>query len=369
MDQQLMPARSVLPGRILARELEARGLTQKDLAMILGRPEQVVSEIVRGTKRITEETATELGAALGTSAEFWNALEANYRLQIAKREKHNDDIERRGRLYRLAPVAELVKRRWINGDESLDEIERQICAFLGIASLEETPRLAANFRRAQPREPETPAQLAWIKRVEHLARQQPVAAYSPARLRGALPRLLEWSVRAADCAHVPMVLHNLGVHFVIVPHLPKTYLDGAALHVEGRPTVALTLRYDRIDSFWFTLLHELAHIVLNHRGVYLDTLYGNGGGEENEREAAANHQAETWLIDREALAAFAHRAAPRYTREQIERFALQQRRHPGIVLGQLQHTGAVGWDHERSLLVKVKPYLKAWVDVATPRAA
>ena len=70
MEQDLRPARPVSPGRILRQELEARGWTQRDLAAILGRPEQMVSEIINGAKQITPETSVELSQAFGVSPEF-----------------------------------------------------------------------------------------------------------------------------------------------------------------------------------------------------------------------------------------------------------------------------------------------------------
>jgi addiction module HigA family antidote len=78
------PARVIRPGIILQREIEARGWTQKDLADIIGRPQQTISEILRGTKQITPETALELSDAFGTSPEFWMNLETNYRLRLAE---------------------------------------------------------------------------------------------------------------------------------------------------------------------------------------------------------------------------------------------------------------------------------------------
>ena len=79
MEQNLRPARPVPPGRILRQELEARGWTQRDLAAILGRPEQMVSEIINGAQQITPETSVQLSEAIGSSLEFWYNLEANYR--------------------------------------------------------------------------------------------------------------------------------------------------------------------------------------------------------------------------------------------------------------------------------------------------
>ncbi len=80
----LRPARAVRPGIILQREIEARGWTQNDLADMIGRPQQTISEIVRGTEQITPETALELSEAFGTSPEFWMNLETNYRLSLSE---------------------------------------------------------------------------------------------------------------------------------------------------------------------------------------------------------------------------------------------------------------------------------------------
>jgi addiction module HigA family antidote len=96
MTEQLIAAHVVPPGRIVQRELEARGWTQKDLARIMQRPAQAINEIVKGGKQITPETAIELGKAFGMSPEFWTYLEVQYRLHIAQKEKPEKDIVRQG---------------------------------------------------------------------------------------------------------------------------------------------------------------------------------------------------------------------------------------------------------------------------------
>ncbi len=93
MGSNLKPARIVPPGRILERELAACGWTQKDLAEIMQRPPQTINEIIKGTQQITPETALELSKALGTSDEVWINLETNYRLNLAKKNKDDSDIQ------------------------------------------------------------------------------------------------------------------------------------------------------------------------------------------------------------------------------------------------------------------------------------
>jgi HTH-type transcriptional regulator/antitoxin HigA len=363
MDVELRPARVTPPGRIIRRELDARGWTQKDLAEITGRPEQVISQIIQGRKQITSETALQLAAAFGTSADLWLNLEANYQLDRARQTFGPSEIERRSRLYTIAPVNELVKRGWIQASDSVDDLERQVCAFLGIASLAEQPCLAVNFRQGQAATPETAAEIAWVKRVERLVRAQTVAAYNPKRLRAALPDLLAFSNDPGGVKHAPDWMRGLGVHFVIVPHLPHTYLDGAAFTFEDHPVVALTLRHDRIDSFWFTLLHELAHIVAGHTGLYLDNLDVQN---ENQAESEANRLARNWLIDPDAFARFVAAHKPYFSRDAVRAFAESQGRHPGIIVGRLHYENLIPYKNLRAWLVKARPHLQAWIDVAEP---
>ena len=80
------PFRPVIPGQILRREIEARGWTQKELAIKVERPYQAINEIIHGRKQITAGTALALSHVLGTSAEFWMNLESNYRLDLARKQ-------------------------------------------------------------------------------------------------------------------------------------------------------------------------------------------------------------------------------------------------------------------------------------------
>ncbi|MBI1920953.1 MAG: HigA family addiction module antidote protein [Geobacter sp.] len=360
MERKLQPARAIAPGRILTRELEARGWTQKDLARIMGRPAQAINEIVKGIKQITPETALELAEAFGTSAEFWTNLEAQYRLALARKGKDIKEIARKSRLYSLAPVSELLKRGWISAGESFEELEQAVFAFMGAASAEEIGKLAVSFRHARQLGPELTAQIAWVRRVEQIAAGRRVASFNATKLEKTLPKILACAANVEDVVNIPKLLADAGVHFVVVSHLDKTYLDGAKLMCGNNPVVALTLRYDRIDSFWFTLLHELAHIILKHQGSYLDNLYEPDHVDGEEK--AANRLAGEWLLDPKAFKAFVKETRPYFSRSAITRFATSQGRHPGIVLGRLHHDKIVDYKNLRGMLVKVSPLLQDWMD-------
>ena len=264
MNANLIPARVPPPGRIIRRELEARGWTQKDLATIIGRPEQMISQIVNARKQITPETALQLAAAFDTSADLWLNLEVNYQIHEARQSYNTSGIARRSRLHHIVPLSELIKRGWLEEKEDLEALEAEVCHFLEIPTLDETPLIVANFRQSPTHDPESIAQVAWLKRVEHLAQAQSMGMYDAAQVKTAIPQLMEFTRQVEDIAQVPQYLLSLGIHFLIVPHLPHTYIDGATFMLAGHPVIALTLRYNRIDNFWFTLMRELAHVVAGH---------------------------------------------------------------------------------------------------------
>ena len=358
MSQLLSPARVSPPGRILKRELEARGWTQKDLAEIMGRPHQTINGIINGNKQITSETALELADALGTSAELWTNLESKYRLHLAKKERkhssNDSNITRKSRLYSLVPVPEMVKRGWLAAADSVEEMEGQVCRFFNISCIREKPQLALSCRQAEDRTPKTSAQVAWARRVENIAREQIVPKFDRKRLGAAIPEILSYASTLEDIDLVSKKLRSLGVRFIILPQLSKTFLDGAAFYLEDEPVIALTLRYDRIDNFWFTLMHEVGHVVAGHKGSYLDDM---DNLEVNQEETEANQLAASWLLDEQALMSFVRNTKPYFSEKKVLDFAKLQQRHPGIVVGRLQRNGDLSYKNLNKLKVKVKRHL------------
>jgi HTH-type transcriptional regulator / antitoxin HigA len=364
MTQKLQPARVFPPGRVISEELEERNWTQRDLAEIIGRPSQTINEIIKGTKQITPETALDLSAAFGTSPEFWTNLETNYQLFLARKKNQDKPIARKSKIYDMAPISEMMKLGWLTKTKSVDELEQQICAFFDVSAIDEQPKLALNLRCSQHLEPKVNAQLAWAKRVENLARQQNVRTYDRQKLVQSIPQLVAMSVKSSNVSLVPEFLMGLGVRFVIVPHLSKTYLDGAALHLDDdmtQPVIALTLRYNRIDNFWFTLMHEIAHITLEHEGFILDNL---DDGDVDEREREANETALNWLVAPSDYDRFIQETELSFSDAEIKNFAMKRMIHPGILVGRLRKEEKIPYTKFGTHLVKIKNNLQDWIDVA-----
>lgn len=363
--EELRPARPVAPGRVLRRELEERGWSQQDLARITGRPPQVINQIVSGAKQITPETALELGQAFGTSAELWMNLEAAYRLQLAAQRGSGDSITRRSRLWAMAPVRELIRLGWLedSGDENV--LEHRLLEYLRLESLDDDIRLAANFRCSVARTPDERALLSWTRRVQILAERQKATVFDRARLESGIGSLLELARRPEQVSEIPGALLGLGVRCTVVPRLERTYVDGAALNTGEAPIVALTLRLDRIDNFWFTLMHELAHLVLGHEGTFIDET-GDPDCVLDSREKRADRLASDWLVPPREYRAFLAERRSRFPIDKVVAFADSIGRHPGIVVGRLHHDGKLNYKYLRRTLNKVSPFLHDWIDCSAP---
>jgi HTH-type transcriptional regulator/antitoxin HigA len=132
------------------------------------------------------------------------------------------------------------------------------------------------------------------------------------------------------------LVEGIGISIIVEPHLSGTYLDGAAmLDQDGSPVIGLTLRFDRIDSFWFTLLHELAHVMkhLSRPGdAFFDRLEDNEAVEAQELEA--NRIARDALVPRAAWRRSDILGAP--SREKIADLARELKIHPAIIAGRLR---------------------------------
>jgi HTH-type transcriptional regulator/antitoxin HigA len=365
MATTLRPFRPIKPGEILQEELDSRGWSQADLADILGRPVQAVNEIIAGKKAITPDTAVALSKALGTSPEYWLNLESAYRLDLLdKRQGNGNDIERRSRLYSAAPVKEMVKRRWITvpNHRDLDQVEEEVCRFLNVQSLDDPPQLAFAARKSARTHPHSSSQLAWACRVKQMAAKMKVGRYSESKLQRVIKGLPRLSVSHKETRKLPSLLAELGIRFVIVEHLPKTRIDGASLWLDGqKPVVALSLRYDRVDCFWFTLMHELAHVLASDARAEMlvdDSLVGKDAEPAENKiniEARADKMASEWLIPLKALQKFLDQTNPFISRREVLAFADELGVHPAIAVGRLQHAGEVPWTHYRNLLDKIRP--------------
>jgi HTH-type transcriptional regulator/antitoxin HigA len=359
------PAEVFSPGELIKDEIEARGWSQIELAEVLGRPGRLVSELIAGKRAITPETAKGLGQAFGTGAQFWLNMESSYQLSKVKGDSSNA-VARRAKLYEMAPVKEMTRRFWIQPTDNIDVLEKSVCSFYGKPSLDAPMlRLAHAARKGSSYEEVTPPEAAWLCRVRQLAEAMEVRGFSEIAF-AAVFNQLKTMLRDADAVRqVPAVLASAGVRFLIIETLPSTRIDGVCLWLNpDSPVIALSLRYDRIDAFWHTLLHECAHVKYKDGltgDVYLDVdLVGDeadSSAAKPEVELKADEFAAGFSIPRAELDGFIARVRPLFSKSRIQGFAAKLNIHPGLVVGQLQHRKMIPYSHSREMLARIRHVL------------
>jgi len=360
---QRRPVEVFPPGDFVREELEERGWTQEVLSEVLGTSLRLVNEIITGKRAITPATAQVLGEAFGTGPNVWMNLETTYRLSRIK--PQDDTVSRRATLYGWAPIREMIKRSWIESSPSIDVLEQRVLKFFEIKNFEEEPSVFPHAaRKPTSYKTITRAQWAWLVRAKTLAKAVSVVGrYTDHNVQDGLNKLRALLNDREEARHVPKVLARAGIRLVLVEQLPATKIDGAAFWLDsGSPVIALSLRYDRLDGFWHTLLHDLMHIL--HKDVKPDSpplididIVGElsvANVERPQMEKLADQRAADFLVPRERLEDFIARVRPLYSRKKIKGFAASIDVHPGIVVGQLQHRGEIPFSHSRDMLEKIR---------------
>jgi HTH-type transcriptional regulator/antitoxin HigA len=184
-------------------------------------------------------------------------------------------------------------------------------------------------------------------------------------------------LNSAEAARkVPKILAESGVRFVIVESLPSAKIDGVCFWLDERsPVIGMTLRFDRIDNFWFVLRHEIEHVIRKHGqsaamlDISLEGERAGTGASLPEEERVANEAAAEFCVPQKQLKHFIQVKSPFFAERDIRGFAATYKIHPGLVAGQLQHK-TERYDLFRNHLVKIRSVVTpnamvdGWGDVA-----
>ncbi len=339
--------------------MAAKGWTQDDLSAITGWSRQTINYIVAGKRSITSQMAIALGAAFENDPAEWLRWNAQYELAVS--ETDPSEIERRARIFSLAPIRDMQRRAWITEADETEELERSLTRFFG-ASLTEDMVFPVAARRTVELTDLNSAERAWCFRARQLAAAVPVqAAFSTRRLASAERELRAAAAFPKEIRKVPRILSEHGIRFMVIEPLPGAKLDGAAFWMDDHsPVIAVSLRHDRLDAFWFTLMHEFKHIEHGDAASFDSNLLSEKDGKisvlltDDDAEQKANLAAANSLVPADEMTSFVRRIAPLYSTDRIIQFAHRMKIHPGVIVGQLQHRGEVGYRAYRDLLVKVR---------------
>lgn len=334
-EKAVWPDVAIPPGETLAETLEALGMSQADLGRRAGRPVQAINEIVQGKKEITPETALEFERVLGVPAHIWLGLEADYRMTKARLDEP-DQLKTEVPLAKCFPYAAMAKLGWVRPVRGSVNQVRELLAFFRVSSLRnlEYDHVVA-FRRS-PRVRTSPeAILAWLRKGDIEAEQVETRPFDAEGLRE-LPTVVRGMTLEPNRfePRLHRLLAERGVALVIVPNLPGVPVNGATRWIGGKAVLQLSLRYRWQDIFWFSLLHELGHLLLHGRRERFIDLVSDGRGP---KEDEANRFAADHLIPPRAYATFLQGAVPLISQAAVEDFARDVGVAPGIVVGRLHY--------------------------------
>lgn len=363
---EIRPFVNIPTGEYLKDEIEALGWTQEEFAEVLGMSVKGVNEILTSKVALTIESAQLIGRALGTSAQMWLKIDAEYRLRLMEDSTREKETALQAAVRRYVPVREMQKLGWLAKAKNGAEVVKAVQDFWEVrepdfAFLEKRPEPV--YRRTRAREAfEKYHALAWEQKARREAKKLELPAFDGEQLGSLVLEIPALTLLADGVSQAIKGLYRAGVGFLVLRHLSKTYLDGAALMVNTNPFVLYTGRYNRLDHFWFTLAHELAHIALGHvrtdgDGI-LDDMKDEAG---DEREREADLLAAQWLRH-ERILSICEPFSGYISRDRVETCANKVGVHPAIVVGTLQHHGVLSFknlnDLKGSVLEQIPENLK-----------
>ena len=354
----LSPDLIIHPGETLAEILEDREMSQKELSIRTGMTEKHISTVVRGQKNISVAFAKKLEYALGIDATFWINLQANYDRELLEFEEVNKITEEE--LSILKPLKQVVEymitMKWLK--EDMNEAEKVLCLrkIMEVSDLTAIPNITYNAAyRAQIAtnvNVDTFVLYAWQRICELLTKDMSVAdELDISMLKESVPEIKK--LMFEDINFVQSKLENIfakcGIAFKIVKHFKGAPVQGFIKKSENDKLIlCMTIRQNRADIFWFTLFHEIGHIIngdIQQRFVDFNAV-------QSDTEAKADEFASEILINAREYKQFVIKGD--FSINAIEAFAREQNVKSYIVIGRLQSDEMLGWDQYHEKIVYYK---------------
>lgn len=345
------------PGQIIQAKIELTQLSQKTVALIAGLAPATLNRVIKNKKSVDVGIALRLEAAIGVSAE--ELLFAQLQQDLtdnALDQSERKQIEFAKKIYSLVPVDEMLARGWLTDIKDANDItaiESSLKKFFGVEDLAQVLKKDSHAaKKTNEFSPLTPSQRAWIGRARNLAHLMRLeGSFSPTKKTELINQLHFMLMDPKQVVNVCRLLSGYGIRVVYVQTLKSSKIDGACLWLaESEPVIAMSLRYDRIDNFWFVLRHELEHVF---RG---DGLHETSLDAIEDCELSANKAYLEFIDPADLIASRIQKTSGRISKEDVLGLANKLRIHPGLVAGQIQFQ-TKSYAIFRNLQEKVRDYL------------
>jgi len=339
---QIRAAKKFGPGYFIKEQMEFREWTQEDLAEITGITLKHISRILLDKQPITLDTARLLAEVFKTSTQYWLNLDTSYRLWLEHvKTAQETEADVKSEIYGRMPIRDMVKKGWLKPFVNLEELMAEVLKFWNWDTLDFSKLDLQNipyYTRKSIAFTQFNASYAitWYQMALKVAEKLSCPVYNKEMLKALYDEIHVYTLVENGIELFLNKLQECGVIYFVLPHLQKTYLDGAAFISGDNPVIVYTGRYKRIDNFWFTMAHEIAHILLHldeQRPFILDNLKD---GERNEVEDEANSHAAERLKHAE-ISEFLNPYLDYLQASKVEECAAKYEVHPAIIMGKLAY--------------------------------
>lgn len=331
------------PGATIKEQLVDRGMSQKEFALRMDMSQKHISRLINGEVQLTPDVAVRLEMVLGIPSNFWSNLETIYREKLVKANAENRmdaDIE----LAKKLPYSEMAKNNWVPATRKVKERVVNLRKFFEVVQLGllQQGALIPNIARRQLLLTEKSEYdlIAWAQKARLEARAIETKPIDLKSLEASIPKIRAMTKINPDefCPKLSGLLANCGVAMVYLPHIDGSFIHGATFMDGNKIVVGLTVRGRDADKFWFSLFHELAHVLRGN--------FGGANGFTDEDEKEADEFARQTLIPKAQFDFFVERNE--FGRESILQFAESIEIDAGIVVGRLQKEGYIDyrWYHD-----------------------
>lgn len=340
MANKYTPFLNLGPGEFIKEELETRNWKQEDLAAILGMSLKSVNKLIMNKQAITIGTARLLSKVFDQSPQYWMNLDTNYRLRLTSEDSKEREVEIKANVFNYMPFKEMASKGWLAACKTAEQLEKEVKSFWDIPDLDFTfveKRAALNFRKSSAYDQfNKHYALTWFRMAQKCAGAYTVGRYNKSAVQAIAEKFNDYTVEDNGVQQFLDDLHTAGVKFFVLSHLQKTYIDGASFLDNANPVIVFTGRHNRRDNFWFTMAHEIGHVLLHLKkkdDYFIDNL---DEVDTKGKEQAADKLAEKMIRSQEILHFF--RTFGKYlSRDRVLSCAKELNLAPDVVVGVLQH--------------------------------
>ncbi len=349
---------SISIGQHLKEKLLDKGWTQTDLAYAMDTKVSAINQILSDKRSASPSMIKLLSIALNCDPLELSQIQAEWELSHV--DEPSQLVSVRSKLLEKYPLREMEKRGWISSEFGSGTIEEQVCKFFNVNNIDEIPHMQHSAKKSNY-DSIPPEQLAWLFRVKKIADEMITPQYSQSLFAETIEAMSTLRDKPEGVQQVPRLLEKAGVRFVVVEGIPNSAIDGVCFWLnDDSPVIGMSLRYDRIDNFWFVLRHECAHVLHGHGKseaiVDCDIHTEQNLEAISEEEKVANLEASDFCVPSAKMNSFYLRKKPYFSERDVIAFSIRMNVHPGLVVGQLQNR-MQRYDFLRKHLVKIRATL------------